>query len=132
MSASDDRPFAEQLLERRGFAVATAFVVMLGGLVVPFVGWVAGMVMLWRARAWTTRQKVWATAGPLLATGVVLIVLALLTANWSTTDAGLGGSPVIPVVLDLGGTAVVLLLVSYAVAGGWLLWSVLRRPVSQA
>jgi hypothetical protein len=124
--SEDDRPFAEQLLERRGFAVTAAVFVMLGGLVVPFVGWVAGMVMLWRSRAWTTKQKAWATGGPILASAVVLIVLALLSANWKSTDAGVGGSPVIPVVYDLGSTAVMLLLVGYAAAGAWLLWLVLR------
>jgi len=122
----DDRPFAEQLLERRGFAITAALFVMLGGLVVPFVGWVAGMVMLWRSRAWTTRQKVWATGGPVLVSAAVLLVLALLSANWKSTDAGVGGSPVIPVVYDLGSTAVVLLLVGYAAAGTWLLWLALR------
>ncbi|WP_314139846.1 hypothetical protein [uncultured Plantibacter sp.] len=122
----DDRPFAEQVLERRGFAITAALFVMLGGLVVPFVGWVAGMVMLWRSRAWTTRQKVWATGGPVLASAAVLLVLALLSANWKSTDAGVGGSPVIPVVYDLGSTAVVLLLVGYAAAGTWLLWLALR------
>lgn len=126
----DDRPFAEQVLERRGFAITAALFVMLGGLVVPFVGWVAGMVMLWRSRAWTTKQKAWATGGPILASAAVLLVLALLTANWSTTDAGLGGSPVLPVIFDLWSTAVVLLLIAYAAAGAWLLWLALR-PVGR-
>lgn len=133
---SDDRPFSEQVLDRRGFAVTAALFVMLGGLVVPFVGWVAGMVMLWRSTAWSVHQKWIATVGPLAATAVVLLVLALLSSSWSTTDAGLGGSPLIPVVFDLGWTAVVLLLVSFAVAGAWLLWVALRpgrsvqRPVT--
>ena len=122
----DGRPFAEQVLERRGFAITAALFVMLGGLVVPFVGWVAGMVMLWRSRAWTTKQKVWATGGPILASAAVLLVLALLTANGKSTDAGVGGSPVIPVVYDLGSTAVVLLLIGYPAAGAWLLWLALR------
>ncbi|WP_426738446.1 hypothetical protein [Plantibacter sp. 2H11-2] len=122
----DGRPFAEQVLERRGFAITAALFVMLGGLVVPFVGWVAGMVMLWRSRAWTTKQKVWATGGPILASAAVLLVLALLTANGKSTDAGVGGSPVIPVVYDLRSTAVVLLLIGYAAAGAWLLWLALR------
>ncbi|HXH35912.1 MAG TPA: hypothetical protein VNJ54_16150 [Plantibacter sp.] len=123
---ADDRPFADQILERRGFAVTAALFVMLGGIVVPFVGWVAGMVMLWRSRAWTNRQKWTATLAPIAATAVVFIVLALLSSNWSTTDAGLGGSPVIPVVFDLGWTTTILLMVSYVIAGAWLLWSALR------
>lgn len=126
---ADDRPFAEQILERRGFAVTAALFVMLGGIVVPFIGWVAGLVMLWRSRAWTLRQKWIATLVPIAATAAVLLVLALLSSTWSTADAGLGGSPVIPVVFDLGWTAVVLLLVAFAISGGWLLWLVFRpRP----
>lgn len=123
---TDERPFAEQILERRGFAVTAALFVMLGGFVVPFIGWVAGMVMLWRSKAWTLRQKWTATLVPIGATAAVLLVLALLSSTWSTADAGLGGSPVIPVVFDLGWTAVVVLLVAFAIAGFWLLWLTLR------
>lgn len=129
---TDERPFAEQILERRGFAVTAALFVMLGGFVVPFIGWIAGMVMLWRSRAWTLRQKWIATLVPIGATAAVLLVLALLSSNWSTTDAGLGGSPVIPVVYDLGWTAVVLLLVAFAIAGAWLLWLALRPATAVA
>lgn len=37
-----------------GFAIAGLLV---GGLILPFVGWFVGVVLLWISRVWTTRDK---------------------------------------------------------------------------
>lgn len=37
-----------------GFAIAG---LLAGGLILPFVGWIVGVVLLWVSRVWTTRDK---------------------------------------------------------------------------
>lgn len=37
--------------------VAALVLLLIGALIVPVVGWVAGVVLLWISPAWTTRQK---------------------------------------------------------------------------
>jgi hypothetical protein len=50
-----------------------------GGLLVPVVGWFAGVVLLWVSDAWTTRDKVIGTLLP--PGGVSSAVLLLLAAQ---------------------------------------------------
>jgi hypothetical protein len=69
---------------------------MIGGLILPLVGWVVGVVMLWMSRAWTVRDKVIGTlVVPFgLAPAVVYVFLVLtLPAQkcLSTSDGGLPG-----------------------------------------
>jgi uncharacterized membrane protein len=49
--------------ERRSGAVEIGALIMLliGGLVLPFVGWVVGVVLLWVSSAWTVPQKLLGT-----------------------------------------------------------------------
>ena len=44
------------------YDVATVLVLMLGGFVVPVVGWLAGVVMLWASPRWTVADKWLGTA----------------------------------------------------------------------
>lgn len=41
--------------------IVTVLLVLLGGLVVPVAGWIAGVVLLWSTPAWTTREKLLGT-----------------------------------------------------------------------
>jgi hypothetical protein len=50
-------------------------VITLVALLIPFLGWVVGMVLLWLSPSWTTRDK---RIGTLLALGVGLLALAAL------------------------------------------------------
>ena len=65
--------------ERRGPREWAAIFLLLFGFIAAGVGWVVGVVLLWRSRAWTTRDKLIGTLvlpGGLFAT-VVLLLLAL-------------------------------------------------------
>jgi hypothetical protein len=53
----DVRPQRPGILE-----VATIVLLLVGGIVLPVVGWVAGVVLLWASAAWTTRDKLVGTA----------------------------------------------------------------------
>lgn len=48
---------------------------LLGGILIPVVGWVIGLVFLWLSRAWTVKEKVMAT---LLVPGGLLPALILV------------------------------------------------------
>lgn len=74
-------------LERRGGAWLTVLTLVFGGFVVPVLGWVVGVVLLWSSRGWNrTEQLIGTLAAPvgiLLAAGVVLL-LGLLADGGST------------------------------------------------
>jgi hypothetical protein len=68
-------------LARRESGVVEVFALvglLIGGLVIPVVGWFVGVALLWGSRAWTTREKLLGTlvvpGG--LATSLFVIVLA--------------------------------------------------------
>lgn len=59
--------------------IAAIALLLIGGLVIPFVGWVAGVVLLWLSPRWGRRDKLIATLvwpGGLLAPVVIFLVLA--------------------------------------------------------
>jgi len=58
------------------FEVAAVILLPVGGVVVPVLGWVAGVILLWTSRVWTTREKL---AGTLLFPGGLLLPVLLLT-----------------------------------------------------
>ena len=72
----DDEPEQE-----RGRLEWTAIILLLvGGVVIPFVGWIVGAVLLWVSQAWTLRDKLIGTLvlpGGLLAAIIVVAKLAV-------------------------------------------------------
>jgi hypothetical protein len=74
-----ERPESIGPAERRGTREWAAVLLLLFGFIAAGVGWVVGVVLLWRSRAWTTKDKLIGTfvlPGGLFAT-VLLLVLAL-------------------------------------------------------
>lgn len=71
------------------YPVLTVLMLMLGGFVLPVVGWLAGVVMLWTGRAWTTGEK-W--LGTLVWPVVVLVPMALLIATGLVGGTMSGGA----------------------------------------
>lgn len=70
------------------YDVATVLVLMLGGLVVPVVGWLAGIVMLWASPHWSVGDK-W--LGTLAWPAVVIVpVVTFLAVVAPTDNAGAG------------------------------------------
>lgn len=65
-----------QPLEARAGAreIITVLLVLLGGLLLPLIGWFAGIVMLWSSAAWTTREKL---IGTLVLPGGLIPAFAL-------------------------------------------------------
>ncbi|MBW0102727.1 hypothetical protein [Pseudonocardia sp. KRD291] len=61
MSDTQDGPTAQsptpRIADPDAYPVLTVLMLMLGGFVLPVVGWLAGVVMLWNGTAWSTAQK---------------------------------------------------------------------------
>lgn len=99
------------------YDVAAVLVLLVGGFVVPVVGWLAGVVMLWAGPRWTGAQKVVGTlAWPLaaLVLGAVLGVPVLV-------------APSQPVVLALLGLGVLAVLIGLPAVFVHLLRSANRK-----
>ena len=94
------------------YPVLTVLMLMLGGFVLPVVGWLAGVVMLWTGRSWTVGEK-W--LGTLVWPAVVVVALAPIV------GAGLlGGSG------TLGIAGIVLAAVGVLVVLPWTFVRLLR------
>lgn len=61
--------------------VITIVLLLIGGVVLPVVGWIVGVVFLWSSNAWRARDKVLAT---LVVPGGLLPVLVLGTVRSTT------------------------------------------------
>lgn len=128
-------------LDTRGGAVLTVITLMIGGFVIPFLGWIAGLVMLWMSRGWRTRDKVIGTVVPPAALTIVGILglgaFTLAPEVQECFDECVEAvTPLMPAAYDIvwAGVAVVLLLAPIAVAV-WLLVSfrasVVERDLSR-
>ncbi|WP_224390347.1 hypothetical protein [Pseudonocardia sp. ICBG1293] len=112
--AESDAPSGDGVARRgagsaQAFDIVAVLLLFLGGFVVPVIGWVVGVVMLWTSPRWETRDKWW---GTLVVPGV--IVLGFLSLAWSD---GLG--------LDRSSWLVIGLLALGALA--WGSWRLLTR-----
>ncbi len=82
--------------------VITIVLLLIGGIVVPFVGWLIGVVLLWTSTAWRTRDKLIAT---LLVPGGLLApaLLGEIAAFTSASTGPVGCTPVsVPVPVPSG------------------------------
>jgi protein-S-isoprenylcysteine O-methyltransferase Ste14 len=82
--ASRRRPpaAAERWSRQRTYDRATVLLLLVGGLVVPFLGWLIGVGMLWAGPRWTAREKLLGTVvWPLGPGGLLLLFLLLPTST---------------------------------------------------
>lgn len=76
-SARAELPLAAPTAESSRYSLVTVLLLAFGGVVVPLVGWVAGVVLLMASRVWTRRDKlIGALAAPTVAIlGVIVCVV---------------------------------------------------------
>jgi uncharacterized membrane protein len=72
--------------------VAAVVLLPIGGVVVPFLGWVVGVILLWASNAWTLRDKLIGTF--LFPGGLLLPSVLLLTAT--STEVCSSGPVAVP------------------------------------
>jgi uncharacterized membrane protein len=82
--------FGVQPRKSRALEIAALVLLLLGGVVLPVIGWLIGVVLLWVSDAWDRRDKL---IGTLVVPGGLLLPLALLTVAVSA-EGGSCGTPV--------------------------------------
>ena len=132
---------------RGGLEIAAVIFLMAGAIIVPFIGWFVGVVLLWVSRAWTTREKLLATfiapgglaAAPLLAGFAFSFAgpSCAAQAPAESTQSGAGGAPVDITLMEVCsgsvpqwfGTAILaFFVIAPIVVGVYLLRAAGRRP----
>lgn len=111
-------------LDRLGFTPARAgklewvvvFLLPLGFAVIPILGWLAGVALLWGSRVWSTREKL---IGTLLPPGGLSAMLALLITRGVRTCISSGGAGRPTMEHCTGGLPAVIsiLLIAFVIAG---------------
>ena len=131
-SAREDVAGPLEPAEPQWRAMVAAILVMLGGVVVPFVGWVAGIAVMWTSRAWSTRVKLLATFLPLLAgvQGVVVgSIMSILAAPPVADDDGFhapsldefdSANPLLPNSYDIAWHSLIIAVPVAVIVGIWL------------
>jgi hypothetical protein len=97
----------------RWYIVVASLLVAIGGIVVPLIGWVLGIAMVWMSKTWARWEKWVATLSPLL---FLLFVLVGYLAR------SLGSN------LTWWHLTILSVFIMPFVTGLWLLWRGLRRP----
>jgi HAAS domain-containing protein len=124
---------------RRGWVEILALVLLpVGGVVVPVVGWLVGLALLWASGVWTLRDKL---IGTLLVPGGLLPFIALLTLSAGecadTGSIGPGGRIVRTATCDSGPNwwlvaLAVVLLVAPIASTAYLGWRTRPRTETPA
>jgi uncharacterized membrane protein len=119
-TGTDASRAATPISDSRGFAVVAALLVALGGVVIPVLGWVVGIAMVWMSSSWRRGEKWIATLVGPVAVAVPLLLTAVLHDNVSMASA----------LVPTWWTMIVLMIPVNVVVGIWLLWRTRRRAVN--
>jgi Predicted membrane protein len=112
----------------RWYTVLASLLVALGGVVIPVLGWVMGLAMVWLSKTWRLWEKWVATLTGPVGVAVAIVGSRLFVVGTSDPEAGEAVSnPLIALRPDGLLSSIVLLVVLNAVVGIWLLWRALRR-----
>ncbi|MGM7698633.1 HAAS signaling domain-containing protein [Microbacterium sp. A84] len=123
----------------RGFAIAAALTLSVGGIVLPFAGWVVGVVLVCFSSLWRAWEKAVAIIVPFVALIVIggagLLAFQAAPGGAMGTSTGSGefsapvNNPLLPATYDLVWSGLVVVGILLIPASGlWLLWRLRRRP----
>lgn len=96
---------------QRWYVVVTALLIDFGTFVLPFAGWVGGIMMMWSSPLWTQREKRYVTLAPIVAGlvfGVVVSIVQFAATGRIFTPTGLTswnfvvGFAVVPIPVAIG------------------------------
>ncbi len=115
-----------------GYVVATGTLIAVGAIVVPVVGWIAGVIMLWCSSAWHRWEKIVATVAPFAVAGLIRLASLLAPEPVVVEPRGSGefhapgleeysANPFIPSDYDVFWTSLLVLVAANLGAGAWLL-----------
>ena len=121
---AETAPGGAPIVERRSRAldVAALILLLIGGVVIPVIGWLVGVVLLWISSAWTARQKL---LGTLVVPGGLALpvgILVVATSGSTCIQEPIPGAGVQPICSSGGnsgqivGSIVVALLAAASIA----------------
>ncbi|MBB5742167.1 Mg/Co/Ni transporter MgtE [Microbacterium ginsengiterrae] len=113
------------LAESRGFAIAAALALAFGGIVVPVLGWCAGVIMVLMSGLWRRAEKLIALTLPFVVAALAAVCISLITQ--ASADGAQARNPLIPASYDLWNSLVLFEVVLIPASGLWLLWRLRRR-----
>lgn len=93
VAAEHDRPGHDAGVAPTATDWLTVVLLLLGGVVVPVLGWITGVVLLWRSTAWTMREKLIGTLAPpggYMASYVFYVAFAFQSGETCGTDSAPG------------------------------------------
>lgn len=74
-----------------GWDVVALIMLLVGGVILPVIGWIIGVVLLWVSETWTTREKLVGTL--VVPGGLALPIFIGLTATSSELCSSYNGQP---------------------------------------
>jgi hypothetical protein len=98
---------------------AAVALLSIGSLLIPFLGWFLGVILLWASRVWSTREKLIGTLLPPGGLSAIVLLLLLVSGTSTCTGSGGPGRPTIERCTSSGPPAAlgIALLVFFVVAG---------------
>jgi len=111
------------------FDIIAALLVMVGGVVIPIIGAVAGVVMVWSSKSWTRTAKWITTLVPLALIALTAVAVTALSSYGAQSAAGPSQearNPLLPVGFDFVTIGILVVLLAQLGLGIWLLFR-LRR-----
>ena len=111
----------------RWYTVVASVFVALGGVVIPILGWIVGIAMVWLSKSWRTWEKWVATVLPFAVVLVAWLVGALvnLLSQGGSPESGGLNEPQFGNASPLSSLFLIVLI--NVIVGIWLLWRALRR-----
>jgi hypothetical protein len=108
----------ERTRDATWYSVLTVVLLTIGGVVVPVLGWIVGLIMLWAARGWTLVHKAIGTLLALAGPGGLLLLLFPVGATITYPEPN--PNPLLPPTIPWWTIALVLAVV-WLVGWVWLL-----------
>lgn len=103
-----------------GFAIAASLTYAFAGVVLPLVGWCAGLAMVWSSGRWATWRKLVATLVPIVMTALVACAVGV-TAVLQAAEFGPSTESAYPAAYDVAWVGLAVVEILTACVGLWLL-----------
>ncbi|WP_243229776.1 hypothetical protein [Microbacterium sp. CIAB417] len=116
----------------RGFAIAAALTLSFGGIVLPFAGWIVGVVLVCFSTLWRVWEKVVAVLIPFVTAAFSILVWSSFSVAATVEESGSGitetVNPLVPAWYDVVWSGALLIGILLVPASGlWLLWRLRGR-----